>query len=84
MAYRKLHVNGKEYGFVIGSDVVKVKGPPGEGSKIAKFEDVLKVPSATIQEVYRDRCECCHGHNIPSEFGITPSKIAAWVMENFK
>lgn len=85
MGYRLIDVNAKEYGYIIGNKVLKVKGPEGEGSKIAPLFEVLGITEALWLENMASRCDagCNCGPSAPSYMSVTPAKVAEYIRKNF-
>jgi len=84
MGYRLIDVNGKEYGYIIGNEVLKVKGPEGEGSKVAPLHEVLGIAKELWLEQLAQRCDDRHCHAcLPEYMTVTPRKVAQWINNNF-
>ncbi len=83
MGYRLIDVNQKEYGYIIGNRVLKVKGPEGEGSKIAPLWEVLGITEALWLENLANRCDDGCGASMPSYMTITPAKVADYIRKAF-
>jgi len=83
LSYRIINVGGQKYRYIVGNSYIKVRGPKDTGSKCICIHKILDLPAEVLQDALSQRCECCHGHNLPLEAQVTPSKIAAFIRANF-
>lgn len=84
MAYRKIIVDGIEFGYIIGKAAVKVKGPGG--SFIVPRATLLRISDAEYKrrlDWHGQHCDHADDHFCdggPGEdLAITPKMIAAWI-----
>lgn len=83
MAYKKLKIDGRDFGYVIGKKFVKIK--TDRGSVVMRHHELLGVTEERLKQLYANRCSCwpydCNLHGTAGQETILPGKVAKYIRD---
>lgn len=83
MAYKKLTVEGREFGYVVGKKFVKIK--TDHGSVVMKHHELLGITEERLRQLYANRCSCwpydCDLHGTSGQETIRPTTVVKYIRD---
>lgn len=82
MSYRKLSVDGEQYGWVYGRDYLKIKGP--KGSTAVKLWEFFGLTETKYRAAFNEQCGEIYFDCGPGDPNVilTPGRVVQYIKEH--